>query len=130
MKDIIAKLHKGNFKVKEYNSHDMRTTVATEISTAPGCNTRTVQQVLGHKRAETTVGYERANSEALKRVISERFNMVNIDPWIKNDSDDKVENDSAVRAETAVSKESQQQSEGLELKPMPTLPVDVYLRQN
>nr|WP_071522613.1 tyrosine-type recombinase/integrase [Moorella thermoacetica] len=131
IRKIIANLHKGNFKVKEYNSHDMRTTVATEISMAPGCNTRTVQQVLDHKRAETTVGYERANSEVLKRVISERFNMVNIEPWIKNDSTtDKVENDSADKAEIAVGKENRQQSEGLELKRMPTLPVHVYLRQN
>ncbi|WP_433542755.1 tyrosine-type recombinase/integrase [Neomoorella humiferrea] len=123
MKDIITNLHKGNFKVKEYNSHDMRTTVATELSIAPGCNTRTVQQVLGHKRAETTVGYERANSEVLKRVISDRFNMVNIEPWIKDDTVDKL-------GTAAVEKYNQQQSKGENLKPEFKLPADIYLRQN
>ncbi|WP_338826202.1 hypothetical protein MTBGP_06920 [Moorella thermoacetica] len=63
------------------------------------------------------------NLDVLKRITTERFNMVNIEQWVKDDTIDKL-------GSAAVEKENQQQSKGLDLKPEFMLPVDVYLRQN
>lgn len=122
MKKITNKLFKGGFPVKEYNSHDMRTTVATEISQRPGCNTRAVQEILGHRRAETTVGYERADSEIMREVIGERFKMIDVRP--------KMKDDVAATTQPAIERENRKENNNPDLKPAFTFSPDVYLQQS
>jgi hypothetical protein len=122
MKKITADPFKGNSPIKEYNSHDMRTTVATKISQKPGCNTRAVQEILGHRRAETTVGYERADSEIMREVIRERFEMIDVRP--------KMKADVAVTAQPAAERENRKENKNPDLKPAFTLFPEIYLQQS
>ncbi|SMB93142.1 hypothetical protein SAMN00808754_0799 [Thermanaeromonas toyohensis ToBE] len=96
--------------------------MATEISQKPGCNTRVVQGILGHKRPETTVGYKRADSEIMKEVVRERFDMIDVRP--------KVKDDIAATAPPAGKTENRKENKNPNLKPTFTLSPEIYVFVN
>lgn len=126
MKKIMDELLKGNFPVKEYTFHDLRTTVATEISQRPGCNTRVVQEILGHRRAETTVGYERADLDIMKEVVRERFQMIDVRPkFVKP----RFKADVAAASQPQKEQENRKENSIFNLKPPIPLSPEMHLPQ-
>lgn len=106
MKSITKKIVNCPGLTLKYKFRELRTTVGDFVSTSPGCNTKTVQELLGQADEVSPLQYQKAHNKALGQALDNLYNVVDVseDSRFVPNVDNKIESlDKSIREDNLIS---------------------------